>query len=164
MTPSSINTHCPNSGKPVPENSITEYKGKKIGFCNPGCRDTFAANPEKHPHVLAQFFPEGRWTIHDTNSFVSKKDWGKLYIANLNGMSVRVHTSSTPYHWHVNSGQEVFVVLDGEVEMRFERDGDAYKSVTLTSGMIAHMEDGCEHVAHPKGMARMLVIEKLGSD
>ncbi len=36
-----INTICPNSGKPVTADGLTLYKGKVVGFCNPGCRDTF---------------------------------------------------------------------------------------------------------------------------
>lgn len=36
-----VNTHCPNSGKPVTSEGLTLYKGKVVGFCNPGCRDTF---------------------------------------------------------------------------------------------------------------------------
>lgn len=48
-----VNANCPWSGKPVRENSLTEYRGKVIGFCNPGCRDKFAANPEMFPEVLA---------------------------------------------------------------------------------------------------------------
>ncbi|HHL43441.1 MAG TPA: glutathione S-transferase [Hellea balneolensis] len=36
-----VNTHCPNSGKPVSADSLTLYKGQVVGFCNPGCRDTF---------------------------------------------------------------------------------------------------------------------------
>ena len=36
-----VNTHCPNSGKPVTVEGLTLYKGKVVGFCNPGCRDTF---------------------------------------------------------------------------------------------------------------------------
>jgi mannose-6-phosphate isomerase-like protein (cupin superfamily)/YHS domain-containing protein len=163
MTLSSVNTICPNSGKPVKNDSIADYKDMKIGFCNPGCRDNFANDPEKYPHVLGQFAPTGRLSVHDTNGFVSPKEWGKMYIANLNGIGVRVHSCSTPYKWHVNRGQEVFVVLEGEVEMRYQRDGDAYQSVTLTAGMIAHMEEGCEHVAHPNGLARVLVLEELGS-
>jgi len=35
------NTHCPWSGKPVSADSLTEYKGRVVGFCNPGCRDKF---------------------------------------------------------------------------------------------------------------------------
>lgn len=36
-----VNTHCPNSGKPVTADGLTMYKGNVVGFCNPGCRDTF---------------------------------------------------------------------------------------------------------------------------
>ena len=28
------------------------YKGKLIGFCNPGCKEEFAANPEKYAEIL----------------------------------------------------------------------------------------------------------------
>lgn len=36
-----INSHCPNSGKPITAKGLTLYKGQVVGFCNPGCRDTF---------------------------------------------------------------------------------------------------------------------------
>ena len=36
-----INDNCPWSGNPIDENSLTTYKGKIVGFCNPGCRDKF---------------------------------------------------------------------------------------------------------------------------
>lgn len=36
-----INTHCPWSGNPVQADSLTEYKGQVVGFCNTGCRDKF---------------------------------------------------------------------------------------------------------------------------
>ncbi|MEO1643382.1 MAG: glutathione S-transferase, partial [Pseudomonadota bacterium] len=29
------------SGSPVSADSLTLYKGKVVGFCNPGCRDKF---------------------------------------------------------------------------------------------------------------------------
>ena len=38
-----VNTHCPWSGDPVTADSLTRYKGKVVGFCNTGCRDTFEA-------------------------------------------------------------------------------------------------------------------------
>lgn len=37
-----INKTCPWSGKPVQADSLTEYDGKVVGFCNTGCRDKFA--------------------------------------------------------------------------------------------------------------------------
>ena len=36
-----INDICPWSGDPVREDSLIEYGGDVVGFCNPGCRDKF---------------------------------------------------------------------------------------------------------------------------
>jgi hypothetical protein len=36
-----INDACPWSGKPVSADSLMRYRGRVIGFCNPGCRDKF---------------------------------------------------------------------------------------------------------------------------
>jgi YHS domain-containing protein len=36
-----VNDVCPWSGKPVSADSLTIYRGKVVGFCNPGCRDKF---------------------------------------------------------------------------------------------------------------------------
>jgi len=38
-----VNRTCPWSGEPVSADSLTLYRGKVVGFCNPGCRDKFAA-------------------------------------------------------------------------------------------------------------------------
>lgn len=38
-----VNDVCPWSGKPVSSDSLTLYKGKVVGFCNPGCRDKFGS-------------------------------------------------------------------------------------------------------------------------
>ena len=39
-----INKYCPRSGEPVVDDSLTEYRGHTVGFCNPGCRDDFASD------------------------------------------------------------------------------------------------------------------------
>ncbi|HET9337279.1 MAG TPA: glutathione S-transferase [Sphingomicrobium sp.] len=36
-----VNQVCPWSGDPVSADSLTLYRGKVVGFCNPGCRDKF---------------------------------------------------------------------------------------------------------------------------
>lgn len=36
-----LNETCPWSGKPVSPDSLTAYRGRTVGFCNPGCRDKF---------------------------------------------------------------------------------------------------------------------------
>ena len=41
-----LNKFCPNSGKPVEEDSLTNYSGEVVGFCNPHCRDEFAKDRE----------------------------------------------------------------------------------------------------------------------
>jgi len=38
-----VNASCPWSGDPVSADSLTLYKGKVVGFCDPGCRDKFEA-------------------------------------------------------------------------------------------------------------------------
>lgn len=38
-----VNETCPWSGKPVSADSLTQYRGAVVGFCNPGCRDKFDA-------------------------------------------------------------------------------------------------------------------------
>jgi hypothetical protein len=36
-----VNETCPWSGKPIAGDSLTLYRGRVVGFCNPGCRDKF---------------------------------------------------------------------------------------------------------------------------
>ena len=95
--------------------------------------------------------------------FTPDTAWQALDIANIDGVTTRLHWTDTPYKWHVNDGQEVFVVLDGAVDMHVRgKDG----SVTITHmqpGMIAHATEGVEHVAHPVTPSRILVIERDGS-
>ena len=38
-----VNTVCPWSGKPISADALTSYRGRVVGFCNPGCRDKFEA-------------------------------------------------------------------------------------------------------------------------
>ena len=100
--------------------------------------------------------------IIKSNEFTSVRAWGALTIANMNGITTRLHWTDQPYKWHINDGEEVFVVLDGVVEMFFRKDG-VEQSVSLNVGDIFYATIGTEHVAHPKGEARILVIEHEGS-
>jgi mannose-6-phosphate isomerase-like protein (cupin superfamily) len=98
----------------------------------------------------------------DARRFTAKKAWDARDIAEIDGATVRLHWSDKPYIWHVNDGPEVFVVIDGVVEMKY-RDNGAYKSVVLCAGDIFVASEGDEHVAHPNGEARILVVERKGS-
>ena len=62
----------------------------------------------------------------------------------------------------MNDGEEVFVGLDGTVDMHYREAGKG-KVATLAVGDIFFAGVGCEHVAHPRGAARILVVETAGS-
>ncbi len=97
-----------------------------------------------------------------TQSFIGKTAWERLPVAVLDGTSVNVHWTNQPYHWHINDGQEVFAVLDGIVDMHVRHNGEE-TVVVLQQGDVFYAEAGLEHVAHPRGQARVLVVEKDGS-
>ncbi|PMN89914.1 cupin [Enterovibrio norvegicus] len=99
--------------------------------------------------------------IKSTN-FTAERPWGAMDIANMNGITTRLHWSDQPYKWHINDGEEIFVVLDGKVEMRYRENG-LEKSNLMVVGDIFYAAVGTEHVAHPVGEARILVIEKEDS-
>ncbi|MNO03851.1 hypothetical protein D3C81_2246820 [compost metagenome] len=54
------------------------------------------------------------------------------------------------------------MVLDGQVQMRY-REAGIEKEALLEVGDIFYASVGTEHVAHPQGAARILVIESEGS-
>ncbi len=97
-----------------------------------------------------------------SKEFTASNAWGAKDIANMNGITTRLHWTDKPYKWHVNDGEEVFAVMDGVVEMLY-KENNVVKSVTLNLGDIFFASVGTEHVAHPKGQARILVIERAGS-
>lgn len=100
--------------------------------------------------------------VINSRDFTAESAWGALNIATIEGASIKLHWTDEPYKWHINDGEEVFAVMDGIVEMRYRKDG-VESSVELRAGDIFHANAGCEHVAHPIGAARILVVEKLGS-
>jgi len=94
--------------------------------------------------------------------FTGSHAWDALDIERIEDATVRLHWTDKPYKWHINDGPEVFVVLDGEVDM-FIRQNGTEEVLRLRVGDIFHAESGDEHVAHPDGPVRALVIEKAGS-
>lgn len=83
-------------------------------------------------------------------------------IANMGGITTRLHWTDQPYKWHINDGEEVFAVLSGRVEMRY-CDAGVEHSTILETGDVFYAAIGTEHVAHPIGEARILVVEREGS-
>jgi YHS domain-containing protein len=48
-------TICPVMGNPINKSVYTEYKGKKVYFCCPECKEKFEKEPEKYIAKLPQF-------------------------------------------------------------------------------------------------------------
>ncbi len=101
-----------------------------------------------------------RTIVPDT--FNGSKAWEALDIERIDNVTIRLHWTDQPYIWHINDGPEVFVVLDGRVDMH-ARQGGVERVYRLDVGHIFHAQNGDEHVAHPIGSARVLVIERAGS-
>ena len=100
--------------------------------------------------------------IIKSKDFKPNNAWDSKSIANMNGITTKLHWTDKPYKWHTNDGEEVFVVLDGKVEMFYKIDG-IEQSTVLEVGDIFYASVGTEHYAHPIGEARILVVEQDGS-
>ena len=98
----------------------------------------------------------------DATGFTADRPWGALDLLALDTATIRLHWTDAPYVWHANDGPEVFVVLDGAVDMHY-RDQGGERIHRLTTGGICIVEPGDEHVAHPAPEARILVVERAGS-
>lgn len=99
----------------------------------------------------------------DPKTFTASRAWGAMDIARVEGAGVRLHWTDMPYKWHINDGEEVFVVLDGIVDMHTRNEAGEEQVTRMEAGHIYHAGLGDAHVAHPVGEARILVIEKPDS-
>ena len=97
-----------------------------------------------------------------SKDFTAARAWGAELIAAMPDATVKLHWTDQPYRWHVNDGEEVFAVMDGVVDMHY-RVGGEEKIVTLEKGDLFFAAVGDAHAAHPRGQARILVIERAGS-
>ena len=99
----------------------------------------------------------------NSRSFVADAAWASRVLLDLENHTVKIHWTDKPYRWHQNAGEELFVVLDGVVEMSFMEGGQEHMRV-MEPGHMALFGDGEQHVARPRGEARILVVEEKGTD
>ncbi len=97
--------------------------------------------------------------ITRSHTFRPDTAWDALDIASMGTVTTRLYWADQPYKWHINDGPEVFAVLDGKVEIR-SRQHDTEESVLLQTGDVMFADEGCEHMAHPHGSARILIIKQ----
>ncbi|GGL92182.1 cupin [Nakamurella endophytica] len=99
----------------------------------------------------------------DAAAYTADQAWDALGLAEIQDATVRLHWTDEPYVWHVNDGAEVFVVLDGAVDMHHRGPAGEVLVEHLRPGRICIAGPGDEHVAHPAPVARVLVVEHKGS-
>jgi mannose-6-phosphate isomerase-like protein (cupin superfamily) len=103
-----------------------------------------------------------RMQVFRPTEYTADRAWGAVDIERLADATVRLHWTDQPYAWHVNEGPEVFVVVDGIVDMHVRGVSGEF-CCRLNKGDIFHAEEGDEHRAKPVGAARILVVERAGS-
>lgn len=96
-------------------------------------------------------------------AFTADRPWGSDLLQDFGDVTVRLHWTDQPYHWHRNTGPEVFVVLEGSVDMHV-REAGGERVLRLNAGDGVCVEAADEHVAQPVGEARILVIERKDSE
>ncbi|HSV27602.1 MAG TPA: YHS domain-containing protein [Sedimentisphaerales bacterium] len=55
VTAAAEQTICPVMAGLIDKNVFVEYKGQRVYFCCPGCKDEFEKDPEKYIEKLPQF-------------------------------------------------------------------------------------------------------------
>ena len=97
----------------------------------------------------------------DINQLTGPTDWSGPTYTGFGEAAVKLRWVNDAYEWHKNDGPEVFLVLDGAVDMHVRRAGEDVIIVErLLPGQLLVVEDGEEHIAYPLGEARVLVVER----
>jgi mannose-6-phosphate isomerase-like protein (cupin superfamily) len=92
-------------------------------------------------------------------AYTADRAWGSTVVARFGDLEANVHWTDEGYPWHFNEGDELFVVLDGAVDMHWRDGGGAVQVATLVTGDVWCGRAGIAHRAVPRGEARVLVME-----
>lgn len=101
--------------------------------------------------------------VFSASEFTADRAWGSQLLGDFGDVAARLHWTDKPYRWHRNTGPEVFVVLAGAVNMHVRENG-VERVIPLSAGDGISLDAGDEHVAHPVGEARILVVERKDSE
>ena len=103
--------------------------------------------------------------VHDAALLTGPDDWSGPTLPPIGNAVAKLRWINSAFRWHRNAGAELFLVLDGEVDMHVRSGPDAVADIVrLRAGQLVLIEDGEEHVAYPRGEARILVVEHEDSE
>jgi mannose-6-phosphate isomerase-like protein (cupin superfamily) len=97
----------------------------------------------------------------DAAALNGPEDWSGPTLTGIGDAAVKLRWINAPFRWHRNDGPELFLVLDGEVDMHVRPAPHAESEIVrLGPGQMLWIEEGDEHIAYPCGEARVLVVEQ----
>ena len=151
-----VNTHCPWSVKPVQADSLTHFDGMVVGFCNPGCRDKFDANPNAYPEAKGTFYAAelaqrrramGKPAWHIENSAIeaelNNSPFPFVYLHANKGITAEVYAPKGEDKQHPHNRDEFYMIKTGTAE--FECDG---KRVNVATGDFLYVPAFMDHRFH----------------
>ena len=101
--------------------------------------------------------------MHESINFAEKlakinKHWAPGIVAEMNGYQFKLVKVQGDFVWHSHEEtDEVFIVLDGEMDIEF-RDG----KVTIKSGEMYVVPKGVEHKPFAENECKIMIVEPGG--
>ncbi|SMQ63227.1 hypothetical protein SAMN06297468_0823 [Altererythrobacter xiamenensis] len=81
---------------------------------------------------------------------------------NFENATIKFRRIESSFEWHENEGQELFMVLDGELQMLVREFGSTDERVEfMAAGDIMLLEKGDSHVARPNGSVKVMFVETV---
>lgn len=95
-----------------------------------------------------------------TKQLDSAADWRGFQFPGFEHATVKFRRIESSFEWHENEGQELFMVLDGLLDMHVREAGRAEERVVpMAAGDIMLLEEGDAHVARPRGSVKVMFVE-----
>lgn len=87
-------------------------------------------------------------------------DWHGFQFPGFTHATVKFRRIESSFEWHENEGQELFMVIDGDLDMHVREAGSSEERVVpMAAGDIMLLEEGDAHVARPKGSVKVMFVE-----
>ena len=87
-------------------------------------------------------------------------DWSNVVVAEVNDHVVRLSVLKRDFHWHRHpDSDEVFLVLEGELNIDFEDHSEVLKP-----GELLTVPKGVRHRTRPNGQSVNITVEHKDTD
>jgi mannose-6-phosphate isomerase-like protein (cupin superfamily) len=103
--------------------------------------------------------PDNKVNLRDKLALLDKP-WSPRVVAELNGQHVRIGRFEGEFLWHSHENEdELFLVVDGEIEIHVRDEPGAERIVHLSQGELFVVPRGVEHKPVARGSAGVMMFE-----